>query len=152
MSSMELQERLQQIEEMVTRLDSAGDPSLRATAKQLVTVLMEFHGAGLERMLAIAVEAGEAGKDIVQRCAQDELVGSLFLLYDLHPDDMPARVACALEKARPSFRSRGAEIELAGLESGIVRLRIQSTGKTCSSTLATLQAELEQTVRDAAPD
>ncbi|MGA9247604.1 MAG: hypothetical protein WBV87_05130, partial [Candidatus Acidiferrales bacterium] len=76
-----LQKKMQRIGEMVERLESAADPSVRAMARELVESLMALHGAGLERILELSAEAGESGTNIIRKCGRDELVSSLLLLY-----------------------------------------------------------------------
>lgn len=147
----ELKERMRRMEELVAKLDSGSDSELRAAAKHLTGLLMEFHGAGLERIFEIISASGDHGQEIVRQCGCDELVRSLLLLYGLHPDDLQTRVTQALEKYQPSFRSRGAEVEFLGLTDGTVRLRI-SGSMNGTSQLKALTTELEEAIRDVAPD
>ena len=103
--TQEFQERVGRIDALVHKLDSAADPALRATAKELVQSLMELHGAGIRRMLEIVFDDGENGSRIIESLGRDELVSSLLVLYDLHPDNFEARVQRAFEKVRPILRS-----------------------------------------------
>ena len=61
-----------------------------AHAKELMESLMELHGAGFDRILEIAAAAGN--NDLIEAFARDNLVGSLLVLYGLHPDDFETRV------------------------------------------------------------
>ena len=149
----ELQKKMQRIGEIVERLESATDPSVRAMAKELVESLMALHGAGLERILELTAEAGETGENIVRKCGRDELVSSLLLLYGLHPDDIPTRVANALEKTRPFLQSHSASAELISIgEDGRVAVRVHLKAGGCGSTAATVKATVEAAIQDAAPD
>ena len=58
-----LQKRMQRIAAIIEQLESAADPNARALAKELLESLMALHGAGLERILELARDAGEAGTD-----------------------------------------------------------------------------------------
>ena len=51
----ELQKRVQQIGRLVAEIESISDPALRSTAHQLMQMLMELHGAALDRSLEIIV-------------------------------------------------------------------------------------------------
>ncbi len=92
------------------------DPAARAAAQELVRTLMELHGAALERMLGMIHEAGGPADGLIDQFGDDELVGSLLLLYGLHPVDLETRVRQALEKTRPYLRSHGGNVELAGVD------------------------------------
>jgi hypothetical protein len=143
----EFQERVGRIDELVRKLESSRDPTLRETARDLVQSLMELHGAGLERILEIVSSTGgEAGAVLIKSLAHDELVSSLLVLYGLHPEDFETRVRRGLDKVRPSLRSRGASLEVVAIEGDQVRLKINGPAST----------ELQEAVREAlletAPD
>ena len=148
-----LQKKMQRIGEMVERLESAGDPSVRAMARELVESLMALHGAGLERILELASEAGETGETIIRKCGRDEVVSGLLLLYGLHPEDLHSRVTCALEKTRPFLQSHSATAELLSVDDdGRVSVRVHLKPGSCGSTAATVKSTLEAAIQDAAPD
>jgi len=131
-------QRLESIEELLNTLGSAADPNLRNTAGELISSVMDLHGAGLERILEIARAAGEPGLGIVQSLAGDELVSSLLVLYDLHPVDLRTRVTGALEK----LSVRGAEAKLLSLEEGLARVSVSKLAP----------AAVEDAIYNAAPD
>src|SRR5579863_5941939 len=95
-----LQEQMRQIDRIVQHLETV-DPDARATAKELVQLLMDLNAAGLERMLEIVSQTGMAGEDILHRFTRDPLASSVLLLYGLHPVDLETRVRRALDKVRP---------------------------------------------------
>jgi Fe-S cluster biogenesis protein NfuA len=149
----DLQKKMQRIGEMVERLESAADPSVRAMARELVESLMALHGAGIERILELTADAGEPGNSIIRKCGRDELVSSLLLLYGLHPEDLPTRVERALEKTRPFLQSHSASAELISIaDDGRVSVRVHLKAGGCGSTAATVKATLEAAIQDAAPD
>jgi Fe-S cluster biogenesis protein NfuA/nitrite reductase/ring-hydroxylating ferredoxin subunit len=152
MKGSDFRERLQRIEGLVRALESAGDPNARASAVELMQLVMEVHGAGIERMMEIAFENEAAGREIVDRFGQDELVASLLLLYGMHPLDVETRVTQALDSVRPYMRSHGGNVELLGVEDGVVRLRLQGSCNGCASSAATLELAIENAIYDAAPD
>jgi len=148
-----LQKQMQRVGEIVEKLETAADPNVRAMAKELLESLMALHGAGLERILELASEGGEAGENLIHECGHDELVSSLLLLYGLHPDDLQTRVTRALEKSKRSLESHGASAELLSVTAeGAVALRLHVKPGGCGSTAGSLKSTLEVAVQDAAPD
>jgi hypothetical protein len=131
-------ERVRRIEELVHRLDDIRDSENRQTARSLIEAVLEFHGAGLERIMDIVYESGEAGKIAIRRMGGDGLVSSLLILHGLHPDDMETRVQHALGKMHGNA-------ELLGIFEGAVRVRL--TGSDCG-----LRESVEAALRDAIPD
>jgi Fe-S cluster biogenesis protein NfuA len=132
------EDRLRRIEELVRRLAEIPDPESRETAHEMMEAILELHGSGLERMMEIVFDQGDAGKAAVRRFAADELVASLLLLHDLHPDDIETRVRRALSKTH-------GDAELVSVFEGVVRVRL--VGGTHGS-----RDSVEALVRDAAPD
>ena len=100
--------------------------------------------------MEITFHAGEPGGQIIDNFGRDELVGSLLLLYGLHPLPLEERVIQALDNVRPYLRSHGGNVELLSVTDGVVRLRLAGSG--CASTAATLKLAIEGAVYDAAPD
>jgi Fe-S cluster biogenesis protein NfuA/nitrite reductase/ring-hydroxylating ferredoxin subunit len=144
--------RMQQVEGLIRKMENLPDPEARAAAVELVQSLMDFHGAGLARLMEIVAEAGEAGYAIFDRFAVDDLVGSLLLLYGLHPVTLEERVRQALDKVRPYLDSHGGNVELIGITDGVVRLRLQGSCKSCPSSSMTLKLAIEEAIYAAAPD
>src|SRR6202050_4939876 len=152
-TSHEIQNRLKTIETLVQRIEQVKDAALKATAKELVQSLMEFHGAGLERMLEIVHDSLELGPSVIETLGQDELVRSLLLLYGLHPDALETRVLQALEKTRPYLKSHGGNVSLLTVDdSGAVTLRLEGSCHGCPSSSATLKLAVEEAIYEAAPD
>ena len=146
----EYQEQFGRIEELIGKLEQATDPAARATAKELVQLLMEIHGAGIERMMQIASDAGPPGFEIIERFGHDELARNLLLLYGLHPLDLDARVAEALETVRPYLRSRGANVQLVGIVAGVVNVHLTGDAHGCTAT--SLKTAIEEALLKQAPD
>jgi len=146
----EFQEQFARVEELIGKLEKATDPAARATAKELVQLLMEINGAGVARMLEIASQSGPPGLELVHRFGQDEVARNLLFLYGLHPVDLDQRVAEALDKVRPYLRSRDADVELTGLIDGAVTIRL--TGKAQGCTVSSLKTAIEEALFVEAPD
>jgi Fe-S cluster biogenesis protein NfuA/nitrite reductase/ring-hydroxylating ferredoxin subunit len=144
--------RMQQVEGLIRKIENLPDAEARASALELVQSLMDFHSAGLDRLMEIVAEAGEPGYAIFDNFARDGLVGSLLLLYGLHPVPLETRVTQALEKVRPYLDSHGGNVELIGITDGTVRLRLEGSCKSCPSSSMTLKLAIEEAIYEAAPD
>ncbi|MEO8727111.1 MAG: NifU family protein [Acidobacteriaceae bacterium] len=147
----EFQARSQEVEELVKKLERAGDPQLHATALELVQSVIDLHGAALERLLEL-LSRSRAGEDALYEAVKDDLVASMFLLHGLHPDSIQTRVLRALDKVRPYLKSHGGDVELVSIDEGILRVQLQGTCGSCSSSALTLKTAVEDAVYEAAPD
>jgi Fe-S cluster biogenesis protein NfuA len=145
-------QRVQQIEGLVHRLETIADPAVRANMQQLVQSLMDLHGAGLERIMAIVSQAGTPGSAIIDGLVRDALVASLLLLYGLHPVDLETRVRQALDKVRPSLHAHGGHVELLSIANGVVRLQLHSSGHGSAASAMALKQAIEAALYEAAPD
>lgn len=148
----ELRERIQRIGGLVEEVEAIADPAVRARTKDLVQSLMDLHGAALERALEIVSDSEEPGLELIGRLGRDPLVGSVLLLYGLHPEDFHTRVVNAVEKVKSQLRKQGCEMESLEVSEGAIRLRVQTGEHTCGSTAKTVRSILEGAVYDAAPD
>jgi Fe-S cluster biogenesis protein NfuA len=148
----DFQIKVQRIGELVRDLENIADLESRASAKALVQLVLDLHSAGLERAMEIVAANGEAGTRIIDELGRDPLVGSLLILYGLHPLDIESRVAQAVDKIKPRLRKAGGEVELLGFNNGVVRLHVQITGHACGSTAKTLKTMAEEALYEAAPD
>jgi Fe-S cluster biogenesis protein NfuA/nitrite reductase/ring-hydroxylating ferredoxin subunit len=152
-ASAEIQNQLKSIEALIHRIEKTNDPSMAATAKELVQLLMEFHGAGIERMLEVVHQTAPSGSAVIDALGRDDLVRSLLVLYGLHPDTLETRVTQALEKTRPYLKSHGGNVNLVAVDnSGVVTLRLEGNCHGCPSSSATLKLAVEEAIYDAAPD
>jgi Fe-S cluster biogenesis protein NfuA len=148
----EFQPRLQSIERLLGEIEGAADPNLRASVQELVQLVMDLHGAGMERILELVRATGDEGDDLVHKLGRDDLVASLLVLYGLHPLTLEDRVIQAVEKARLRMRSNEGEVELLSVQDGAVRLRIKANGRGCGSTAQALKEIVENAVYQGAPD
>lgn len=146
------QEQIRQLGILVGELDQMPVGAPKAAARELIQLLMEVHGAGLERFMEIVFAAGEAGEEIIGKLGQDPIARNLLLLYSLHPEDFETRVLKALDAAGSRLRKHDATVELISIREGAVQLRLQTTGHACGSTTRNLQSILEESIYDLAPD
>jgi Fe-S cluster biogenesis protein NfuA/nitrite reductase/ring-hydroxylating ferredoxin subunit len=148
-SSEELLERVQRLSDRVERLD---DPEARDTAQQLVAAILEMHGAGLATIGGVLDEAGPAGEVAKAKLVADPVVASLLLIHDLYPVPLEQRVGEALEEVRPYMESHDGNVELLGVEDGVVRLRLAGSCDGCPASASTLELAIKEALEKAAPD
>jgi hypothetical protein len=72
------------IEVLVDTLNALPDAGARETASELARRILEFHAAGLERLLRIVADAPSA---VRTRIAEDSVIAALLALHDLPPPD-----------------------------------------------------------------
>ncbi|WP_333768886.1 hypothetical protein [Streptomyces sp. IBSBF 2435] len=123
-----------QVEEILDRLAATGDRAVCGAAEELVRALMDFYGAGLARVLALA---GQTGPQALERLLGDELVAGMLVLHGLHPEPVEARIDRALLRL---------PVELVGFDAGSGLLRVRSTaegGCGCPSTDAAARTSVE---------
>src|ERR1700675_1117525 len=84
------------VENLAARLESAGDPEIRAAALDLVQSVVELHGAALQRLVDTITQT-PAGQQALSEALENDLVSSMLLLHNLHPDDIETRVLRGIE-------------------------------------------------------
>ncbi|WP_006242885.1 NifU family protein [Mycolicibacterium tusciae] len=134
-----------------TLLDAsaAGGSVARERAERLVGEVTDLYGAGLERILQIAVCADPS---LVEKFAGDDLVASLLLVHGLHPHGVERRIEDALDGVRPYLGSHGGDVTLLEVVDDVVRLQFSGSCKSCPSSAVTLELTVEDAVRAAAPE
>jgi Fe-S cluster biogenesis protein NfuA len=140
--------RLRQLENQLQELDAG----VRAQVDAMIRTLLDFHGAGLARLLGLIAGAGEPGQALLETAGRDDLVANLLLLHGLHPVDMETRVGRALEQVRPFLQSQGAGVALVALADDAIRLRLQAPGAGFPVSLQTVRAAIAEAVAVHAPE
>ena len=122
-------------------------------AEELVRLVTDLYGAGLERMLEIVHDRGGLTDDVLKALAADDLVASVLLVHGLHPYSVSARVQQALDSVRPYLGSHGGDVELLEItDAGTVRLRLLGSCDGCPSSSVTLKLAVEGAIEAAAPE
>jgi Fe-S cluster biogenesis protein NfuA len=148
----EFQNQIRQLGQLIAQFDQLPDSAEKLAAKELVQLLMDVHGTGIERMMEIVFESENAGQAVIDKFGSDPITGSLLLLYSLHPDELETRLQRAMERARPRLRKLACTAELVSADNGAVAIRLTTTGHSCGSSSKDLRAIVEDCVYELAPD
>jgi Fe-S cluster biogenesis protein NfuA len=152
LSIEEHQQRAARIEALLQEISMFPDPDLRATTEELIRDILDLHGEGLARMLALIAEANEVGNVLLEQFVNDGLVSSLLLLHGLHPVDMETRIRRALDEVRPSLKAHGGNVELVRIADGVAYVRLMGNCHGCSASTGMLKAIIEEAINQVAPD
>jgi Fe-S cluster biogenesis protein NfuA/nitrite reductase/ring-hydroxylating ferredoxin subunit len=156
MGGLESSEDLRATGERIDALleaSAAGGVVARERAEELVRLVADLYGAGLERILDLVHETGRLDDEVLAALAGDDLVSSLLLVHGLHPYDVDERVERALAGVRPYLGSHGGDVELIGVtDEGTVRLRLLGSCDGCPSSAVTLKLAVEGAIEAAAPE
>jgi Fe-S cluster biogenesis protein NfuA len=150
-TAREFSRRSERIEELITRIESSGDPAMRAVASELLQAVVELHGVALERVLDAMIEL-PGGQEATDRLGEDELVSGVLSLHGIHPEPLETRVAAALDEARPYLKSHGGDVELAAIAEGTVHLRLHGACGHCSGSAQTMKNTVEDAIYRVAPE
>lgn len=156
MADLEASNRLRATGERIdVLLDASGSGGAvaRERAEELVRLVADLYGAGIERILDLVYDRGRLDDGVLAALAGDELVASLLLVHGLHPYGVGERVERALESVRPYLGSHGGDVELLEVsEEGAVRLRLLGSCDGCPSSSVTLKLAVEGAIEAAAPE
>ncbi len=144
--------RAERIETLVQEVNAFPDAHVRETVGELLQELLDMYGEGLSRMLELTEHAKTSGFGLIKTFSEDELIGALFLLHDLHPVEIKTRVMRALSEVRPYLQSHGGDVEFLRIEEGVAYLRLEGSCNGCSASTATLKQTIEEAIYRAAPD
>ncbi|MGH9076735.1 MAG: NifU family protein [Acidimicrobiales bacterium] len=138
------------IARLLEELRSSAEGRVWLRVEELVRLLTELYGAGLARTLELA----GPGDELLTRLAGDELVGSLMVLHDLHPEPLETRVGRAVASLAPRLGKGDARVEVTSIDpdASSVVLTVTAPGGGCGSTGTAVQETVRQAVADAAPD
>ena len=136
------------IESLLGELQSATEGRVWLRVEELVRLLTDLYGAGMARTVGLAGDQPH----LLARLGRDELVGSLLVLHDLHPESLEQRAARALGSVSALVGKGGASVELTSVdrEAGAVVATVTAPG--CGSTGEALCDAVRRALDDAAPD
>ena len=141
------------IEVLLGELRSQASPEVGAKIEEVVGLLVELYGAGLERILEVVNEDAEAAASLLKRFTDDKFIESLLVLHGIHPVDVDTRIEAALDQARPYLGSHAGGVEYLGVdENGVAHLKLEGSCHGCPSSTVTVKLTLEQAIAEAAPE
>jgi Fe-S cluster biogenesis protein NfuA/nitrite reductase/ring-hydroxylating ferredoxin subunit len=139
-----------QVEALLGELLEQGGHLAADTGEKMVRLLVEYYGAGLERICEII---GADRPDVVHQLAADPLVESQLILHGLHPLTVDERIEAALDRVRPYLGSHAGGVSFLGVDpDGVARLRLSGSCHGCASSTVTVSLTIEEAVRAAAPE
>ena len=151
MAEREPLEQVARVEALLEELDGLPDALARDKATEVLEALLDLYGEGLGRIVDVVAEHDSDGA-MAESLAGDELVAHLLLLHALHPVPVEQRVRGALDGVRPYLESHGGNVELIGIDDGVVRLALEGSCSGCPSSAMTLKLAIEKAIHEAAPD
>ena len=144
--------RAERIEALIQEVTGLPDPHARSTVEELIQALLDMYGEGLSRMLELITQSEVSGNELIKIFTQDDLLSSLFLLHELHPEDIETRITKALVEVRPYLKSHGGNVELVKIDNGIAYLCLEGSCHGCPSSTITLKLAIEEAIYKAAPE
>ncbi|MGI5347894.1 NifU family protein [Streptomyces sp. CA-250714] len=143
LADADVEERLLRLDELLERVEKMTGPTADA-ALEAVRGLTELYGEALARIRDLA------GPELTGRLADDQLVGHLLVLHELHPEPVGRRVATAVDRIAEVLRERGATVELVGVDGGVATVRL--TTKGCGGSASGIEEAVREAVLAAAPE
>ncbi len=153
-SDLSVSQMAERVATLVAGFERVSTPrQAREGAEELVSTIVGLYGNGIERILEIVYEsAGDRSPAIFERLAADPFVESLLCLHGLHPVALEDRVQAALDSVRPYLESHEGGVEIAGIEDGVVLLRLEGSCDGCPSSAATVKLAVEKAILARVPE
>ena len=139
----ELGPLLDRLEELLAEVESLDD-GVRDRVFELLDGVDALH------RLAIVRLAGLLGGQLEELRRGDGAVDWLFEAYGVGVDDEHAASA-ALDQVRPYLHEHGGEVEVLGVQHGVVRVRLTGACSGCTSAAETLRHGVEEALREGLP-
>ncbi|MHB2023154.1 MAG: NifU family protein [Mycobacteriales bacterium] len=140
----ELDQLLSRLEQLLEEVESWPEP-LRGQTFEILDDVDGLHRLAITRL---ADALGEPARR--QLVESDPAIGWLFEAYGVGLDERAA-VEQALANVLPYIASHGGQLELRGVDRGVVRVAMSGACAGCSASAITLQQGVEQALRDGFP-
>jgi Fe-S cluster biogenesis protein NfuA/nitrite reductase/ring-hydroxylating ferredoxin subunit len=141
------------IEVLLGELRTQTPPEVGAKVEEVIGLLVELYGAGLERILEVVNEDADSAAPLLKRFTDDKFIESLLVLHGIHPVDVDTRIEAALDQARPYLGSHAGGVEYLGVDdNGVAHLKLEGSCHGCPSSTVTVKLTLEQAIAEAAPE
>lgn len=142
---------LRRVDASMAALEEIGDARARAVARELLEAVLDLHGLGLAKAIAIA-QSGADGDAILKRFVADDYVSAIMLLHGLHPEEAEARLQKKIAAMRPHWGARGFRVELLSVSGATARARVCWGDALERVERDSILLEIEHALTDAAPD
>ena len=143
-------EILDRVAELAETLLAHSDADTAKAAEELVDWLDVFHREGLGRFVEMIRQW--RGEIFLEQAALDPIVGELLATYSLGVDvdavTIDRVVQVALDEVRPYVHSHGGEIEVVGVNDGVVALRMHGSCNGCTAADDTVASRIEVVLRE----
>jgi Fe-S cluster biogenesis protein NfuA/nitrite reductase/ring-hydroxylating ferredoxin subunit len=137
----------EKVDALLTQIGEQGGGQAAATADELVRVLVEYYGGGLERVVELL------GAESTFALTKDPYVESLLVLHGLHPLGIDERIEQALDRVRPYLGSHAGGVAYLGVDDDdTAHLRLDGSCNGCPSSTVTVRMTIEEAVLAAAPE
>ncbi len=148
--ALQTDHELAALEPLLDRLEEllADVETLEEDVQSRVFELLD--GVDALHRLAITRLADALGSRLEPLRRGDPAVGWLFAAYGVGVDDADAADA-ALEQIRPYLHEHGGEVEVLGVQHGVVRVRLTGACSGCTSAADTLRHGVEEALRENLP-
>ena len=122
---------------LLAELSARGGEAAGETGERLVSLLVDFYGAGLARIAELV------GPETLLALSADPLVESQLILHGLHPLSADERIELALDRVRPYLGSHAGGVGYLGIDAdGVARLRLAGSCTGCASSAVTVRTTL----------
>lgn len=145
MHDEQVREALTRLNDLLGELEETPGPG-GDIARDALSALTRVYGEALSRALDYVSDTPATCEAFLN----DELLGHLLVLHDIHPEpvaDRVSRVVCEMSKA---VQDRGGTIEFAGIKDGIATVRLSTHG--CGSSTAGVDEVIREEVLALAPE
>jgi len=134
---------LDRLEELLGDVEEL-DPDVRDRVFELLDGVDAVHRLAISRLAVVL------GDEVTHLRGGDAAVDWLFEAYGVQVDDACAASA-ALEQIRPYLHEHGGEVEVLGVQSGVVRVRLVGACSGCTSAAETLRHGVAEALRENLP-
>ena len=146
--ALTLEEIVGRVERLLDQVESYSDPTVRRTVFELLDLIDAMHREALTRLAGGLNSVG-----FLEKAVDDPFVAHLLSVYGLLGDeeDPEPLVRDALTEILPYVHSHGGEIEVVGIDRGIVTVRMLGSCAGCPSSVVTLTQSFEKALRSRWP-
>lgn len=131
---------LDRLEELLADVEALDD-DVRSRVFELLDGVDAVHRLAITRL------AETLGDDLAPLRRRDPAISWLFEAYGVGVDD-PEAASAALEPIRPYIHEHGGDVEVLGVEQGVVRVRLSGACSGCTSAADTLRHGVEEALRE----